>query len=62
MYPTYPDFSCYMCSLDFYDDTKHDIIEYSPLKQRIGQPNDKSPKALQKVWNLNTIEFLLEDY
>ncbi len=47
---------------DFYNDPKHGIVIYGALKGRIGDLTDRSPKALENVWNLDAIDFSLDQY
>lgn len=55
-------FLLYATTPDFYDDPKHGIVIYGALAGRIGKPIDRPPKALDNVWNLDAIEFSLEQY
>jgi len=55
-------FLLYATTPDFYTDPKHGIVIYGALAGRIGQPSDRPPKALENVWNLDAIDFALEQY
>jgi hypothetical protein len=55
-------FLLYATTPDFYDDPKHGIVIYGALSGRIGKPGDHPPKPLENVWNLDAIDFTLEDY
>ncbi len=47
---------------DFYDDPRHGIKQYGALANRIGQPQDHAPRALDVVWNIDAAETGLTDY
>src|SRR5258708_9871027 len=55
-------FLIYARTPDFYTDSKHGIVTYGALAQRIGAPEAHPPKALEKVWNLDAVEPALRDY
>lgn len=55
-------FLIYATTPDFYTDPKHGIVIYGALAGRIGSPSDRPPKALENVWNLNALDFELEQY
>lgn len=55
-------FLLYATTPDFYDDPKHGIVIYGALSGRIGKPGDHPPKPLENVWNLDAIDFALQDY
>lgn len=55
-------FLLYATTPDFYDDPKHGIVIYGALSGRVGKPGDHPPKPLENVWNLDAIDFRLEDY
>lgn len=55
-------FLIYATTPDFYTDPKHGIVIYGALAGRIGKPSDKPPKALENVWNLDALDFELEQY
>jgi hypothetical protein len=55
-------FLLYATTPDFYTDPKHGIVIYGALQTRIGKPEDKPPRALEIVWNLDAINFDLQQY
>jgi hypothetical protein len=55
-------FLIYATTPDFYTDPKHGIVIYGALQTRIGKPEDKPPRALDIVWNLDAIKFDLQQY
>lgn len=55
-------FLLYATTPDFYTDPKHGIVIYGALAGRIGKPDDRPPKALGNVWNLDAINFSLNEY
>jgi len=55
-------FLIYATTPDFYTDPKHGIVIYGALSGRIGKPNDRHPRALDTIWNLDAVETALEDY
>ncbi len=55
-------FLLYATTPEFYDDPKYGIVIYGALEGRIGQPIDRPPKALDNVWNLDAIDFSLDQY
>lgn len=55
-------FLIYATTPDFYNDPKHGIVIYGALAGRIGQPEDRAPRALDMVWNLDAAPPTLEDY
>jgi len=55
-------FLIYATTPDFYTDPKHGIVIYGALAGRIGKPEDRSPRALDRVWNLNAVVSNLVDY
>lgn len=52
----------YATTPDFYTDPKHGIVIYGALQGRIGQPDNRPPRALDMVWNLDAIQFELAQY
>jgi hypothetical protein len=52
----------YATTPDFYTDDKYGIKIYGALASRIGQPQNTSPRALDTVWNLDTIQLDVEVY
>ncbi|NLH74837.1 MAG: DUF2791 family P-loop domain-containing protein [Verrucomicrobia bacterium] len=55
-------FLIYATTPDFYTDPKHGIVISGMLQTRIGKPEDRPPRALDVVWNLDAIEFNLAQY
>ena len=55
-------FLIYATTPDFYTDPKHGIVIYGALSGRIGQPEYRSPRALDTIWNLDAVETSLTDY
>jgi len=56
-------FLIYATTPDFYSDPKFGIVIYGALSGRIGKPDDsKYPRALDKIWNLDAVQTVLEDY
>lgn len=53
----------YATTPDFFYDEKHGIKRYGALAGRIGQPEEnRPPRALDSIWNLDAIRFDLLDY
>ncbi|WP_416673614.1 BREX system ATP-binding domain-containing protein [Egbenema bharatensis] len=55
-------FLIYATTPDFFNDPKHGIIIYGALSGRIGKPESRKPKALDKIWNFDEVSISLEDY
>lgn len=55
-------FLLYATTPDFYTDPKHGIVIYGALQTRIGKPEDRQPKALDVVWNLDAVPFEVPQY
>jgi hypothetical protein len=55
-------FLLYATTPDFYTDPKHGIVTYGALSGRIGKPEQRSPRALDTIWNLDAVETTLADY
>jgi hypothetical protein len=55
-------FLLYATTPDFYTDPKHGIVIYGALQTRIGKPEDREPKALDIVWNLDAVQYKITDY
>ncbi len=55
-------FLIYATTPDFYNDPKHGIRTYGALAGRIGSPEDRPPRALDTIWNLDAVETGLDDY
>ena len=52
----------YAATPDFYIDDRYGVIIYGALAQRIGRPEDRPPRALDRVWNLDAMETSPQDY
>jgi hypothetical protein len=55
-------FLVYAATPDFYVDDRYGVRVYGALSQRIGRPDNRPPRALDKVWNLDAAEASREDY
>jgi hypothetical protein len=55
-------FLVYATTPDFYTDERHGIQIYGALAQRIGRPEERPPRALDRVWNLEYLQPDLLDY
>ncbi len=55
-------FLIYATTPDFYTDSQHGIVIYGALSGRIGKPEERYPRALDTIWNLDAVETTLEDY
>jgi hypothetical protein len=55
-------FLLYATTPDFYGDPKHGIVIFGALQSRIGKPEDRQPRALDVVWNLDAVLFDLTQY
>ncbi len=55
-------FLIYATTPDFYTDPKHGIVIYGSLAGKIGKPEERNPRALDTIWNLDAIQTTLEDY
>jgi hypothetical protein len=55
-------FLIYATTPDFYTDPKHGIVIYGALSGRIGKPEDRHPRALDIIWNLDAVETKLKEY
>lgn len=49
-------FLIYAATPDFFDDPKHGIQQFGALAMRIGQPPELAPRALDRVWNVDSAE------
>lgn len=49
-------FLIYATTPDFYMDERHGITIYGALAQRIGKPEEKSPRPLDRIWNLDKMQ------
>ena len=52
----------YAATPDFFGDERYGVTAYGALAQRIGQPEYRPPRALDRVWNLDAIPTLPEHY
>lgn len=55
-------FLLYATTPDFYTDPRHGIVAYGALSGRIGKPEQRHPRALDTIWNLDAVETTLADY
>lgn len=55
-------FLIYATTPDFFSDPKHGIFVYGALSGRIGKPEERHPRALDTIWNLDAVETKLDDY
>ena len=55
-------FLIYATTPDFFSDPKHGIVVYGALSGRIGKPEERHPRALDTIWNMDAVETRLEDY
>ena len=55
-------FLLYATTPDFYTDPKHGIVISGALQTRIGKPEEREPRALDTVWNLDAVQYTLADY
>jgi hypothetical protein len=55
-------FLIYATTPDFFTDPKHGIAIYGALASRVGSLKNTQPRALDIIWNLDTVEFSLADY
>ena len=55
-------FLVYAATPDFFVDDKYGVIIYGALSQRIGRPDDRPPRALDRVWNLDALETSGDDF
>jgi hypothetical protein len=55
-------FLIYATTPDFFTDPKHGIVIYGALAGRIGKPEERSPRALSTIWNLDAVITTLAEY
>lgn len=55
-------FLIYATTPDFFTDPKHGIVIYGALSGRIGKPEQRQPRALDTIWNLDEVVTELLDY
>jgi hypothetical protein len=52
----------YATTPDFFTDDKHGIKIYGALAGRIGELKHEKPKSRNVIWNLDALDFSLENY
>lgn len=55
-------FLIYATTPDFYIDERHGITIYGALAQRIGKPEERSPRPLDRIWNLDFLQTSIDQY
>jgi len=55
-------FLIYATTPEFFNHPKYGIVTYGALSGRIGKPDEREPKALDTIWNLDAVESKLENY
>lgn len=55
-------FLVYATTPDFYIDEHHGITIYGALAQRIGKPDERAPRPLDRIWNLDCARSSLDDH
>jgi hypothetical protein len=55
-------FLIYATTPDFFTDPKHGIVVYGALAGRIGKPEQREPRSLDTIWNMDAIETTVADY
>ena len=55
-------FLIYATVPEFYTHPKRGIIQYGALAGRVGKPEDRAPRALDTIWNLDMLATTLPDY
>ena len=55
-------FLVYAATPDFFVDDRYGLSTYGALAQRIGRPEERSPKAVDRVWNMDAVQTCLEHY
>lgn len=55
-------FLIYATTPDFYMDERHGITIYGALAQRIGRPEDRPPRPLDRIWNLDSLKTSVDDH
>ena len=55
-------FLIYATTPDFYMDERHGITIYGALAQRIGKPEEKPPRPLDRIWNLDFLKSSVDQY
>ncbi|MBU4347867.1 MAG: ATP-binding protein [Syntrophaceae bacterium] len=55
-------FLIYATTPEFYTNPKYGIVIYGALAGRIGKPEERSPRALNTIWNLDALETSIDEY
>lgn len=55
-------FLVYAATPDFFIDDRYGLTTYGALAQRIGRPEERAPRAMDRVWNLDEVETSPEEY
>jgi len=55
-------FLIYATTPEFYTNPKYGIVIYGALAGRIGRPEERSPRALNTIWNLDALETSIDEY
>jgi len=55
-------FLIYATTPEFYTNPKYGIVIYGALAGRIGRPEERSPRALNMIWNLDALETSIDEY
>ena len=55
-------FLIYATTPDFFNDHRHGIVINGALAGRLGKPEERMPRALDTIWNLDATETNLSDY
>jgi hypothetical protein len=55
-------FLVYAATPDFFIDDRYGVTIYGALSQRIGRPEDRPPRALDRVWNLDALQISPHDF
>ena len=55
-------FLVYAATPDFFVDDKYGVTIYGALSTRIGRPENRPPRALDRVWNLDALGTSAEEY
>jgi hypothetical protein len=55
-------FLLYAAVPEFFTDPRYGIVSYGALATRIGAPEQRPPRALDRVWNLDAVQPSVADY
>ena len=55
-------FLIYATTPEFYTNPRYGIVIYGALAGRIGRPEERSPRALNTIWNLDALETSIDEY